>query len=672
MQVKSIEHKERKPVIQAFIISGLFIFLCAMVGTSWETNDDPGFVDLMTMSESHFTLFQWKILTWVLRFLYVNYPIREWWAVNSFFAVWLYVFASTYVVLRRHRGWRGYVINAMMLIISWHSTIYFFNFTRTAVAAAMGGCLLVADCLLKDEQNNPIEYFLGWVLLLYGGAIRFESALLALGWLAVIGGVWFLTQNFRLNLSWIKFHKNQIIGLFLTACILFLGYAANKMSMTPEERVYDEYNTLRSNVEDYDRQYPKYHDARETYSKAGFDEHSLTMFMNWFSEDTELITRKSMEDIGILRKNRMDWVSIGDNVKNSAPLLLLCGLLLFPMVISRKWNWLRFLPILLFVCFCAIVFAYSGRLIPRVFEVILLCAIWASVFLAGDDDGMISVRATGSRELTAGSSRIHAAVLVGVYCISGLICILQVNDQWLFGIRNYAKPWMNYNHAEKRSNTLDIIHEDAEHLYFYDLSNEVLPRERAFSLWEPRPIGYCENYIPLGGWEARHPRKVEILEEKGITNPVRALFEREDSYGTYSPRLLKYLHRKYDSTIHVTEVFQIDDTPIVYYTAYKDETQLAPVEEKTAKLLDLSYVTDRKEKDIWYLAAEVEPTTENDPVLYCNITVDGVRSTYRLKYMDGRAAGYFYGISESFDPASADVVLYEHASDDAYVQYEMH
>lgn len=653
-------------VCHALLLSLIYISISIILGMRWDSDDDAGIAYVLTMTNNNFSPFQWRLLSIILSFLFNNLPIVNWWSVNTAFALWLGAFSCCYVVFRRYTIYHAYPINIMLLLLMWICTSMQMNFTRTAAAASIGACLLLADSVL-DKKQHPIEFCFGSFLLLYGASIRYQSAMICLGFLAVIGGTWLLAQKFHFKITWFIAYRKQIIGLLLAASIFFLGWGVNNLMLTPEQRTFLTYNSLRGEIEDYASLYPTFEEAKDVYSSVGFDSQALDLMINWLSEDTEVMTPHALARIGELRKVQTSYDQFIHNVISSKCHFLIMGIIICLLSFQRKSNLLRFIPPILFFVLCALTFTRIGRLPPRVFLSFLFAAVCSIVFLASEDTPVTT--SPNICDCRKTKSKISVIALTFVYYISAIICLWNVTNYLSLQEFQIYHPWKQYTMAKKREKSLDIIHNDSQHLYFFDIDNRPVHMSDSYSFWEPRTIGYCENYFGLGGWDARHPHRIDVLAEHGIVNPVRALFELENTYCSYSYRLIQYLRTRYNERIAVSELFQINNVPIVKYTSPIDDMQLVSGNNTYANISEFYHVANREQSDIWYLSAQLNAPIEEDCIFYCNLTINNVRYTYRLSHDKDQVYGYIYGIDDDYDPSTANILIFKHINTGQYVRY---
>ena len=665
---------ELLPVLKALLSGMVFTGVMLLMGSFWETNDDPSIAYLLSLKDNDYSPFQWRLLSVILHFLFIRFPVINWWTVNCVLAVSLASVAFSYVIYRRFPQLQADSVVLIVLVMLWISAGYCVNFTRSAAVLAMGGCLLIADSILHHQKMRPIEYVIGCLFFLYGASIRSNSALIALAFLAIIGGTWLLLDGFRVKIAWFRSHKRQIVGLCVAAAMFFGASAVDTLILTTEQREYLDYNAIRSEIQDYASSYPSFDSASDAYLDAGVNAITKQVLFEWLSEDTELITVDVMEAITQLKNEHGSLDELKEKVRACAMLLRIAFMLCVLLLLRSRRNLLRMLPPGIFAIAISAYLSLSGRLPFRVYESIVVLMMVSIVFLTGEQNGAnepICVTSNDHCESIAKKRRIYGSVLSVVY-FAGIVCSL-----WL--CRDYANlakdmgvyPWdSNETMDEHRENTLDHIDVDDDYIYIYDLYANPYSMSYAFTMWEGRDVGYCENFFLLGGWDARHPDFVQRLESYGITNPVRALFENPRVRSVYSQRLMDYLRTNYDPRITATEMGFFGNTLVVQYCAPIDDAMVQPSKTGVAKVKEVRQCTGEY-WHAWYFEAQANTAGDDVRDFYCNITLNQTRYTYRLYHDNGKLSAYFYDIGDGFDWNKADVTIFELTEDGQYVEYKI-
>ena len=661
--------KRHKALIKAILVSILFVSISGWVGFHWELNDDPAFAFLLSRYNNDYSPFQGRVLSIVLHFLYVNLPIIDWWAVTSVFAIWLSALVCLYLIYRRYPEPCAGCISCVMLTILWIVAFMHMNFTRTAIAVAIAGALLTADGVLlgKTGKINFVKLVIGCFLLLFGGSIRRQCALIALGFLAVIALTRFLADHFSISVEWIKEHIAQGVSLCLVALIVFGASSVRQLMLTPAQKAYEKYNQIRSAIQDYKNNYPSFYEAEKEYLEAGMDLSDYDMFFFYFSEDTDNLSEDELEAVTKLKEEKRSLSELPGALRDNRELLQIAVILIILLVLT---NWKKILhmlgPVVLAVI-CCIYLAWEGRFPSRVLATIVLSTVFSLLFVMGDDEPsrnhlfgqFTSIIRSGSITW----KKAYTMLLTVVYVVAALLSLDLIKNDLIYN-KTYLTPTESIN--ERHKNVLDVIDKDDDRIYLFDIIAVPASMSSAFSFWEAKPTEYCENYFYLGGWDARHPYYVALLEQQGITNPTRALFEHPAVCTTYSPRILNYLQCKYNSRITASKIDVLNGMSIIQYSAPVDDSVIGESADTTVQINEFHY-SDANSIDSWYISADVNADKAEDGVFYCSVTVNGARRTFRLKHEGDILSAYFLGLKQDFNVENADVRIFE-MTDEGYFE----
>lgn len=652
----------------AFAVSTALVAVCINLGLIWEGNDDPIFSFIHTQTD--YSIFQWRILCVTIHKLNTLFPMINWWSLCSVFAIWIGAVTSLYVIYSRYPIGFCVPFTPIFCQILWYVALQQLNFTRTAVVAAMGGILLIADCIFCDKNRNIKywQYILGCLLFLFAASIREDSAKMALGYLAIIGFIRLVSSSFSLSKQWFYTNRRQIILLCITAIIFFAAERIDSVLLTSEQLAYRDYNRLRSYVQDFSANYPDYSEISDQCSAVGISSNAFDLLLNWVSEDTEAFSIQNLTFLNSLA------------TQSGIPLRSIMSIILqeayTPSVIAffailcllfwKKHNWIRNFIIVCFSVAVTIALAKFGRFPIRLYMCLLWLTVLSCAFLSGFD------WKNEKPKYPKPISDEFIISLLGKYKLVSLILAVGIVCTGFLGLR-YYKYSGNYKamiqerqaaQSQYRS-AVDQIHNENSHIYFVDIMHSPASISGAFSFWEPYPYRYCSNLFGLGGWDARHPYHVSLLEEYGIKNPVRALFERTDVYSAYSERILNYLRSDYDSTITCTQVGVLAQAPLVQYTPFISDDSISEIQQESVIIENFQTVADNK---LSFCASVPEEDTER--IFYVNFTINGERHTYRLAYDRGTVSGLLYDISADAEINHSDIIIFEQL-EDRYIGYNI-
>lgn len=655
-------------LLSAAAVCSLCLLYAIYYGSAWELNDDPTMSFLYAQSD--YSAFQWRLLSVVIFNLNRLFPFADWWTVCSVFAIWIGAVSALYVIYTRFPVFWSMLLSPAYCFLLWYVALQGMNFTRTAAVASMGGIMLIADSIFfqHDRSIHCREFFAGCLVFLFGAAIRDNCAMLALAYLAVIGFVRLICEDFSISKKWFCVNRKQILALCAAAMIFFAAYIMDLCLLTPEQAAYRSYNDLRAQIQDYPAYYPPYEEIQEECASLGVSSSAYDLLFKWITEDTEVFSVENLKAIEshsrvtALTLKDIKYTVVEYGKLRSLIMHFVFVLLIFPLLFIKKRNWMKICSVAVFFICILFVFVKTGRFPMRIYASLLWFAALACLFLSGYDwkDEEEEMQQTVPDHVFIPALRKHRflAVILAVCLICtgllGIMCCKNTdNYKARIGSRRYV--------CGLNRSALEQIHQDPSHIYILDGLYNPASLSTAFALGEPYPVSYCTNLFYLGGWDARHPYNVARRDHYGIENPVRALFERTDVYSAYSERILNYLRSDYDPAMTCTQVGMLNGAPLVQYTPYISDTLISEMGEETVVMEPLECCPEGK---LSFNGTTAEDDQEH--IFYANITVDGQRYTYRLAYDNGRISGLLYGIADHAQINESDILIFEKI-EDSYV-----
>ena len=660
-------NRHRICLSSAVLFCTVFLAVCVKRGLVWEVNDDAVISYIFTFDD--YSVLQWRLLSLALHKLYTLFPGTDWWVVCSVFALWAGSAASLYVIFHRYPFWYSVFFSGVFFSLLWFTGIQSINFTRTAVIVSMGGILLIADSVFscKTKSIHFVPIIIGCILFLFGASIRENSAILALGYLAVIGFIRLISNSFSFSRKWFAANFHRIALLCAVAILFFAARGMNLSLLTPEQSAYRDYNNLRAYIQDYPYNYPAYTQIAEECTSMGISESAYDLFINWISEDTEVFSINKLERIVGFSENNTYYSStvFSKLVENSLiPSVVMC-VTVFSLFLFKKKNWIKNISVLLFSIFVSAVLSLSGRFPVRVYLCVLWLAFLSCAFLSGwdwkdENQSFFEHALISPVSIISRHSKLFSTILIAVCLICSLISIKHEYSNILYDRQNGISYVKQIERGQFRQ-VVEAVDKDPSHIYIFDIIANPAKIADAFNFGEPYPVSFCTNLFTLGGWDARHPYKVELLKDYGITNPMRALYERTDVYSAYSERILNYLRSDYDSTITCTQVGTLGSAPLVQYTALIPDSLITEYSGSPVVIDQL----ELKEDGLLSLCASTE-ADDRERIFYANMTLNGQRLTYRLSYSQGNLSGTFY--DATLKPS--ELCIFEQI-DGRYIQYDI-
>jgi len=658
----------------------VIVFVLMIVGLLnkpvWEANDDPAIALLLSRADTDYSPFQWRLLSIILHSLYLKLPGLNWWAVFSVVSIFVSVGITLYVFRRRFPGNGSFAVLFVLTLLSWFVALNRINFTRTAIMIAVAGCLLIADSVFvsKMTKRTWIQYFFGCLWFLMGASVRAVCAMFALMFLGVIGAVRFLSDSFTFKISWFKKHLRQGAMLLVAAALFFTASFLDEKMLTQEQSEFLEYNTLRATIQDFGSNYPTYQEAEETYQDLGIDENAWGLLFNWYTEDSDVFSTDTLEQIQELSKFTISLGLAKDAIRSTWFESVMAFVVVLLIFATRKSLWRQLLFTLGAAVFVSALLVIMGRFPGRIYASIIWAGVCALLFVASIDSdcakqekrGFFSI--IGKKELCGflRNPRVFTVILA-------VWCAVTVG----FGVYDYTRNFDTEQMKSQEEILLqkreinDLIDADRDHIYIYDILNTPAGMDQ-LGFWEVYPATYCVNRFELGGWNARHPYFTNRMEGYGITNPTRALFERTDVYSTYTLRLHKHLQNYYDEKMTASVVRELNGCTFVQYAAFLDTSSMPKSETTSVSVEDFS-VTFLDGYMLWAFLAQVNEAdvliNGAERVFYCNVAIDGEEYTYRLYYEDGKLSAKFHSPVGDLSSAQISFQVFEQTANGQYVSY---
>jgi len=641
-------------VLQSFIIcTAFFAVILGVIGTGWEANDDPAFAWLLSRPENSWSPFQGVLLGKAIHVLYGFIPRIEWWLATTVSAIYVSSIAIIYTIRRSFSRQKASFLSLIVIVLIWFMSVRTMNFTRTAAILSTAGVLLIANGIFVKKLKKGIgEYCIGIVLLLWGREVRNDCAFLATLFLAIIGLVYII----RLRVKERIFEKRNICryAQFILIPVLVIGMSVfNSFFLTTEQKEYMEYNKVRSEIQDYSKRF----EWDERYEEIGISKREFQLFLSWFQEDTEEYELEKLEAVLQFANNSISiddvWVLLK---KAILPDWEFSAIVICLLVCLMVWNHLRnvfelVLPLFVLIGL-SLYLILSGRFPERVYESVMFMMICVSMYVSrgkrNDISSPVMVR-----------TKVEGIIKRGCYVLPSFVMIIAVAVFFGAMSEEILTNETYFSSIEekkiKREGTLDIIDRDSESIYLIPVGYAPASLNDDFGIWEARPEDYCDNYFYLGGWDAAHPYFRKLQKELGITNPVKALFEKDNVYSVYCGYLVEYIQEHYGEDISVSCVKEYNNNSIVKYTQYVDATTFALNEEMN---ISLGILESRMKNNInsIYVEGVLQGDLSDIDYLYCNIRNDTMAKTFQLNIKeDGSFNAYLYENPKDVDLNGSEI-----------------
>lgn len=643
--------KFRKPYTCLLTLCYLCTLLAFAVeyGCTWETNDDATIAFLLSRTNNDYCPFIGQLLTKATQLAYAAYFSVNWWFVIQLIVILIGSFEILHVLCNRLSPIVALLVSFGIFCLTLDIFLLEINFTRTSILISTGGAVLIADSVLLRKRMNFgafLKYLLGCLSMLVGQQIRSSGVWPVLAGLAAVGLAVMLANIPAFTWSEIKKWIPKGCLLWAVVFLALGGVYTDKLLTTPEQAEYLSYNQKRSDLVDYSSRYTNYQENGNNLSRE-----DLEAFLNWHSEDPTVFTSDKL-DATIKSGHAVTstlFFKSAQSILTTNCLLITIVLLCTVLLLVQVWNSdIRHGITSLFpLTMCALLSGYlifSGRLPQRVFQPLCFMTIIYYLILWGNE-----VSAAAARPCFRTWEKKTCFIFI---CIFPL-CAFAVSMPKLQEIPN--RHTSREIHSSDKA-VLDYINSDYQNIYLLPIQLSLSSPAESSDIWETVPANYCDNLFFLGGWTAKMPYKVRMLQDWGITNPTKALIENDHVYTIVSPTTTDFLRRNYDPHITISGVKEISGWMIAQYTAPVSDLDLASnrILVHNLDIHEEAYGSTSGWRVTGYAGQAVNET------LYCNITLASVRYTYRIETdADGYFSVFFYDIPDGADTHNIDAAFYQ-------------
>lgn len=658
---KYILQNDKKEIIQSMIavVCASVIFLCMiLMGPTQDTGDDAFLAWQLSRENGSLASFISPYLSIVLSCLYAHIPLA-WWSLFLVCGGYVLLIVVYNYILKNCRGLLRISNMLLWAIFIWIAVIEKINFTRTATAYALAGILLLLQIVLASNENKRclIKGSVGVFFLLIGAMCRFQAALLVLPFFFIIIVYKYFWISERKLRSFFQVLRKKIVLIFLPLIFLSVLAIFNKLywDLNPDWKEYNYYNQVRSEIADYIEYYPTWEEAENEYKKLGLKEkNDLDLLFTWvFVGDTDVFSLETLEGIRELRRD----VTINERFQgmvNRVQEMLATGKVLpyiiiymciYIIVVGKKTVFPIFVN--MSCAFSILVFfSFLGRMMLRVWEPTLLCSAAVTLVIFNNNDNVEKGYLIGIEKNNCVIKKICLKtrwLVLGISMALFLCCISKFNNSFQIPSYNQDRDNITRARAEYMNEKRESIFLLAQPIIHHPANPSV------FGIWEPIKTDFCTNYYALSNWEARTPYNIERLKKIGIKNPVKALYERIDTYSIFDAQLFEFLKCHYDEDMTCSIVDTFEDTGMI--------VQYSKPFTKFDNILKESYVYELEETNIYETPAVILQGKIRKKIditaLFINIEYNEKTYSYRLNYSSN---GCFYSTLydmnlETFDKA---------------------
>ncbi len=691
---------------QAVLLSSLFVGVMLLMGPSFDTDDDAIIAWQLSGGAGSISPVISPYLSMAVSSLYRWFPRLAWWTILRFAGVWLFLAVMISQIRREYGGVNDDVsvnvnggakgaandgaerilLYGILFAASWLVFLKRMNFTRTAAAFALAGIVLCLRYIFSGVQGERVKMrtcAAGVALFVLGCMIRFHAGLMVLPFPFVILFLhrWLsgkeATGKGTAGKGKLRTVSRTVCvsAVLLTGAVVFLGIANNLFwALHPEWEEYQTQNGLRAGITDHAGLYPAWEEAEEDYRKAGLEyEEDLDLYLSYggYTGDPDVYRPEVLRSVRQMAGTHMSLserilASLRESMrvltegKSIFWVLLLCLIVLWRE--GRKS--LPYFAALWGTAFAMLFFfAFRGRIVLRVWEPVLMGVLTMGIFVpaAAERSGTVRTSASAARTgIRKGIRSARAGTRCAVCFAAALILMFPtgiVSDLLHMRLPRISDGRDGFSRARA-----EYIQSTPERIYL--LSRPLFhppPDPGPFGMWEAIPEDCLKNYFALSNWDSNIPVHQSGLEELGITNPVKALIERTDTYSEFmDDKTFRFLRRHYGSGITCSFVDEFPDGgAVLQYTApigtdavWLEEKEQAEENERAEAVILRSEADSRYQVPAWNMEGRIDGWADAGEceALYCDMRkANGEEYTFRLAFEeDGSFHAFFYDVDEEW------------------------
>ena len=522
--------KKKRLLIVA--ISIIIWTACVYFGyVSYDVNDDAG-MNMVAAGAygpiSHNLVHMNVVHGYVLKVLYAIFPFINCYLWSFLVCDLIAVMAFSIVVTDRLRIYPAVVITAAINFILASDFYVHIQFTKSsALYASVGLVVLIWQMKKADREKSMLA--LSYFLIILGLSIRWESFLLAL---PVVLGALIVDELYELIIkkNRIDFKKYALTIIPIAVCIVISIINSVSNSADPDWAEFRRTEEVLSPMRDFNRYV--YSDSPEEYQAAGFTETDFEMIKGyWMWGDTENFNSERLDALAEIGEKysksyvRFDASYIKLTIKEVLSALtgkhiaMAFAVILLLALLTADLNVILQMLYMIVVSMAEIYYFFC---LERVLWRAELC-IWLTILLMG---GYLVSRYAGSERL---SETVVKEMSKKKYILSYVVMAVCIFV--LILVKSLVMDNSRFTNGDNRHDEFAELTElDGVHFVCYNKADYGILQgaDNIFAI-DRSYAGYYRNMSDLGGF-AFAPFDQYYGIQKGIDNPVRALFERDDVY----------------------------------------------------------------------------------------------------------------------------------------------
>ena len=561
--------KNLKYILIALICGLILVFYIRFDQVALSTDDD---VQLNLIASgafgphSQYLIYINILYGWFLKLLYTAIPSVNWYLFTGLFLNLCAAVSICFLFCRNLRTLPSVPVTLLCMLFFSKDFFLSTQFTSNVfLYAAAGYCwLLYAFKHGKKAALVPAAFF-----ILLSSMARAAAFLMTMPFIAVALFAHVTLQSGReKDLRQFVGKLLPVFGIF-AAAVLLIGVDTVAYERKPDWAYFQK--RLEALTEIEDRGSVDYLNHRELYDEAGFPMETVTLITNWLDNDPEVYSLEQLQKMADVKRSyntisfRLEWRILVEAVHNVftrffygqhwLPWLYIGSIFAWMLLHDKKRLWLVLLQSAVIVVLYYALICY-GRLGWHVEIGIWLLALLLP-FADRLTDEQTAVLPAG---YPAGDRRLHLAS-VAMISVLMLLCASAVvrNPQ---GARLVTAP-STVKEAALTHKVLEYICANKNRFYIVSspLSRGYWGAETVYDLNYTHSDDF-ENVCWLGGWFSGSPIGFYRAHEAGFSNPLRALFERENTFliatESEADMIIYYLVANYREDIIYHLVYEVE------------------------------------------------------------------------------------------------------------------
>lgn len=537
---------DRKNLRMVILLNCVVLFSALMLFDVYYVAGDEFYFNLiMSGAEGQgyreYTAFINIILSKMFVVLYDVVPGLNWYLIVSLIFSFISLVSITYCIF--NIGDKKIVLIYCILLFCLLGKYAYleFSFTYNAYLYCAAGMLLIVDLCERNLFSYKGQLIIAIILILMGSMLRIFSLYAITPIFAVLLLIMIFKYKKRLS-NIIVFGSVVLIAILLNQYNT-MSYANNK-----EWDEYQEYNSIRSSILDYEL--IDYKENKDSYEKIGLNEIDYEMVKSWMLEDYNVFDLNMMKELQEFRKKSDVNLSEFFGIHNFE--IMVIFFVICMMLFLEKKYLVEIIGVFVIII---LEYGYLLFIIQRSnFRAVF--GIWVALFL------IISYRVLNNVRFDTIKNNKKGKIVLVVFCV---ICGISILDWKILDKVNI------YSMQNEYEEMLEYIGDNKENLYLAEMWTMDEISKNTDPMYK---LNYSsmENLYVTGGCYLRNPRTNSILEKYNVLNPIPSLIENESVYliAKYHTDLISnFLMKKYEIGVGYEKIKDFGDIGIYRY--YKDD-----------------------------------------------------------------------------------------------------